>query len=110
MSKLNQMTRAELRAVPRREWGDDIGPVQELVLLPRSQRHDSGYRLIDVVAVLLSGDLVLCGGCSDALHCFRGTPWNVDALPKSGAVRIWFHEPVTLGPDLSSLMVERAET
>jgi len=117
MKTVTQMTRKEFNALPSREWGEDIGPFQSLIILPRRGLHDSGYRLMDFVAVRDGIPVCRLSGCSDVLHIdgiggygrFRGAlpeavppkDWTIDCLPKSGLLQI-FGPVLTCGPALSS--------
>jgi hypothetical protein len=110
MKNINEMTRKEFEALPCREWNEDIGEFNSMVILPKRKKHDSGYRCMDFVAVK-NDNTTLCrlSGCSDVIHIdgiggygdnwlnkYTTVPklippsgWSIDCLPKSGLLRIW---------------------
>ena len=105
---INNMTRKEFLQVPSREFVKNIGKFDSLVILPGNIKdmHDSGYRLMDFVAVLAGKPLCRLSGCSDVIHLdgiggfgFRKYEgifkpinikgWSMDCLPKSGLIHIF---------------------
>jgi hypothetical protein len=88
--------------------------------------HESGYRLMDFVAVKGGEPVCLLSGCSDVIHFdgiggfgygwlekHNGIPklippsgWNIDCLPKSGLLSIWTRNGrILCGPALSSFEI-----
>jgi len=98
MKDLNKMTEKEFRALPHREWNEDIGEFDSLIILPaRRERwaeikykvrcwaskvfrlekpecwelphlHDSGYRCMAFVACIGADPICQLSGCSDVVH------------------------------------------
>ena len=124
---INEMTRKELEILPHRKWNASV-EFNSLIILPGRARdkHDSGYRCMDFVAVTGNGPQCLLSGCSDAIHIdgiggygkdwlrkYGTVPhvvpvsgWAIDCLPKSGLLRIWpSSEKMTCGPALSSFEI-----
>jgi hypothetical protein len=106
---INKMTRKQFNDLPDREWNEDIGTFDSMVLIPLRRLHDSGYRLMDFVAVRNGEPLCKLSGCSDVIH-FDGIggygdnwfkkygtvpqslparDWNIDCLKVSGYLRIF---------------------
>ena len=122
---VNQMKRKDFESLPYRSWHEDIGEFDSLVILPLRQRHDSGYRLLDFIAV--SGDEPICplSGCSDVIHiggigglgfnwlqkydrCPELVPpvdWSIDCLPVSGLLRMFCSGKMRAGAGLSSFEI-----
>lgn len=88
--------------------------------------HDSGYRLLDFVAVKDNKPLCRLSGCSDVIHFngiggygynwlekFKKIPdkvdpieWDIDCLPKSGLLRIFSRgHQIKVGSALSSFEI-----
>ncbi len=107
---VKNMTRREFESLPlRAKWNEKIY-CSSIVILPLRRRHDSGYRLMDFVAVD-KDNVAICrlSGCSDVLHIegiggygydwlkrFKKLPssvpprnWLIDCLPVSGLLRLW---------------------
>ncbi len=107
MSKtICEMTKTEFNQVKNREYFDtDIGEFDSLVLIPKRGSHDSGFRLMNFVAVKNNIPVCRLSGCSDVLHidgiCGVGkwrrtiprqvSPkgWSIDCLKKSGLFRLF---------------------
>ena len=109
--KITEMTRKEFDALPCRDWNEDIGNYDSLVILPGRMKdmHDSGYRCMDFVAVRSGEAVCRLSGCSDVVHLdgiggygkdwlekVSGVPksvpvvaWSIDCLPKSGLLQIF---------------------
>jgi len=105
---INEMSKKDFEKLPLRKWNEDIGRFDSLVILPSKagRIHDSGYRLMDFIAVRSGKAVCRLSGCSDVIHingiggfgdCNRSTfpemlpvqPWNIDCLPKSGLLQLW---------------------
>ena len=109
-----EMTRKEFAALRHREWDEDIGPFDSLVILPgriKDGLHDSGYRIMDFVAVKAGEPICLLAGGSDVIHIegiygdgvfklndtstggnYIDPPkggWSIDCLPKSGLLQLF---------------------
>ncbi len=87
--------------------------------------HDSGFRLMNFVAVLKDKPFIKLSGCSDVIHIngigglgenwvqkYGSVPnliepisWSIDCLPKSGLLRIFADRKITVGDALSSFEV-----
>ena len=140
----SEMTRRDFERVPMRQRWDAEVRCAAFVVLPavrrwwrwrpwkrevwerRPELHDSGYRLIDFVA-LNDHDEPICrlSGCSDVLHLdgiggygYRwlercgGVPssvpprgWSVDCLPRSGLLRFFARGAIVCDAALSSFEV-----
>lgn len=126
--KIQKMTKKDFEALPLRKWGEDIGVFNSLVILPAGSRplHDSGYRLLDFVAVRNEEAVCRLSGYSDVIHidgiggfgkdwaqkyptCPHLVPptgWSIDCLPKSGLLRMWpMSRRMTCGPALGSFEI-----
>lgn len=121
----DEMTRKEIEDVPNREWQEDIGEFDTLVILPTRQTHDSGYRCMDFVAVKKGVPIKRLGGGSDVIHLdgiggygenwlqkygtcpSRTEPsgWNIDCLKVSGLLQLFTHGVLTCGDALSSFEI-----
>lgn len=99
------MTREQFYALPH-----VAGPVScdSIVILPgkaEEELHDSGFRLLDFVAVCDLKPIGRLSGCSDVLHidgiggygrlsgplptCVPPKGWSIDCLPESGLLRLF---------------------
>lgn len=134
MKNLTQYTIKEFRALPKRQFGEDIGNFDSLVILPTRWKHDSGYRCMEFVAV--KGETPVCrmGGGSDCLHILgidgtnvknpsTNNAWlyrtrnnmsfnaqlRIDCLP-CGLFRIFCKHDLIAGMDLSSFELYVDET
>jgi len=69
MKNINKMTRKEFESLPRGKWDQEI-EFDSMIILPGKAKdlHDSGYRLMDFVAVKGTKPACLLSGCSDAIH------------------------------------------
>lgn len=105
-------TKKELEALPQREYQEDIGEFDSLIILPTQQMHDSGFRCMDFVAVKENIPFCRLSGCSDVIHLdgiFANgnipTPlkgWSIDCLKESGLLRLFSYAKLKAGPALSS--------
>jgi len=114
MKTINEMTIKKFQAVPhRKSWCDDVGPIDSLIILPTKKKHDSGYRIIEVVAERKGFPLCKVTECSDVLNLGgmslnknQTTRWNIDCLPTSGLLRLFcFDLKLTVGNALSSFEI-----
>ena len=67
MKNLTQWTVTEFRNLPKRAFGEDIGKFDSLVILPTRYKHDSGYRIMEFVAVKGETPIKRLGQ-SDVIH------------------------------------------
>ena len=155
MKSINTMTRREIGAIPyRKKWDEEI-LCDSLVILPArfdlfsailwkakkfvssffgleappiyqiKHLHDSGYRLMDFVAVKRGMPICRLSGCSDVIHMegisgfgenwvakygkvpefISPTSWNIDCLNKSGLLNLWCRGQIKCGPSLSSFEI-----
>lgn len=120
---VTSMTRKEIESVPGREWMEDIGEFDSMVILPLRRLHDSGYRLLDFVAVREGKPVRRLSGCSDVIHINgiggygrysieTGIPslippmgWSIDCLKTSGLLQIFSDGVLTCDVALSSFSV-----
>lgn len=134
MKTLNQYTITEFRNLPKRQFVEDIGNFDSLIILPTRRKHDSGYRCMEFVAV--KGEQPICrmGGGSDVIHLLgldgfncRGKEYDkklfirrtenvtfnaalrIDCLP-CGLLRIFCKHDLIAGLDLSSFELYVDET
>lgn len=122
---MNYWTKRQLKAVRMRDWDEDIGEFDSLIILPTKHKHDSGYACMDFVAVKDNKPLALLSGCSDVIHidgiggfgykwlekynkcpdAIKPIGWNIDCLAKSGLLRIFTDKPMRVGNVLSSFQI-----
>jgi hypothetical protein len=118
-------TRKELEALPERNWNENIGEFDSLIILPTRWIHDSGYRCMDFVATRDNVPFIRLSGCSDVIHingiggmgynwlkkfgkCPDAIPpigWNIDCLKTSGLLRLFTHKNLVAGDALSSFEI-----
>ena len=112
---IREMTREDFEVLPYRKW-DEVIIFDCLIILPMEEKHVSGYRCMDFVAVVEDEAKCLLAGCSDTLHIDgiggfgqRVMPpagWTIDCLPKSGLLRIRpASGKMTCGPVASSFEI-----
>lgn len=115
-----RMTRKEIEAIPERKDWTEHTLCTSLVIIPLRRKHDSGYRMMDFLAVGF-GDLPICrvSGISDVLHIDGiggyGDPpnhsfvapkgWSIDCLPVSGLLRLFGPRQMICTEALSSFNV-----
>jgi hypothetical protein len=123
---INKMKRKDFEALPHRKWNEDIGEFDSLIILPLRRRHDSGFRLMDFVAVRRYEPICLLSGSSDVVHiegiggygfnwlerysglCPRLVPpigWSIDCLPVSGLLRMFCDREMRVGEATSSFEI-----
>ncbi len=126
--KITDMAKKDFANVKRREWNDDVGEFDELVIIPGGANdiHDSGYRNITYCLCINNEPICLTSGGSDVIHIdgiggygkdwlekYGKVPstippvaWNLDCLPKSGYLRLWAtNYKLVCGSDVSSFEV-----
>lgn len=125
---VNDMTRKEFEALPFRGKFDAPIFCDSIIILPgrSGDKHDSGYRCMDFVAVNGDEPICLLSGCSDVVHIegiggyghnwfttYKTVPdtvtpraWSIDCLPKSGLLRIFCNNrKINVGAALSSFEI-----
>jgi hypothetical protein len=125
IKKLNDWTKKELKLLPKRKWNENIGEFDSLIIFPLSCKyiHDSGYRLMDFIAVIEDTPICKLSGCSDVLHIegiggfgilnlkdsipklIPPKGWYIDCLETSGLLRIFCDSKLRVGSALSSFEV-----
>jgi hypothetical protein len=121
--EINKWTKRQLRRLPSRGWNEDIGEFDSLVILPTKRMHDSGFRIMDFVAVKDNKPICKLSGCSDVLHIDgiggygnwnlgkripKSIPpkgWSIDCLERSGLLRLFSDGELTVGAALSSFEI-----
>jgi len=121
--KANTATATQLRALRRRDWNEDIGKFDSLIVLPTRRKHDSGFRCMEFIAVRGGEAICRLGGGSDVVHIDGISPllgvglmnhghipggprWCFDCLPKSGFINMFnANGAMTVGGDYSSLEI-----
>lgn len=126
IKSISDMTRKEIEDCPRREWNEDIGEFDSMVILPLMKLHDSGYRCMDFVAIKDGKPFKRLSGCSDVIHIngiggygkYKGggipsmtepINWSIDCLKKSGLLQIFTHGKLTCDSALSSFSIYSKE-
>ncbi|MCL2480154.1 MAG: hypothetical protein FWF38_00430 [Spirochaetaceae bacterium] len=107
-----QFARKDFENLPyRKRWNEDIKR-DSVVILPLRKTHDSGYRVMDFVAVKKMIPICKCSGYSDVLHIggistvLNNNAWSIDCLPKSGLIRIFCRgKDIEIGMALSSIEI-----
>ena len=102
-----EVTRDMLDSIPQRAWGHRF--VTALVyVFPSEELHDSGYAMMDFVAVLPEDkSLLRFGGSCDSVS-FEGEHFRMDCMP-DGTIRIFNHYGFEVSEDLSSISFEEQE-
>ena len=126
--RIDKMSKADFKKVRVRNWEEDIGEFDAVVIIPGNSRdlHDSGYRHITYCLCKNNEPVCLTSGGSDVIHLngiggyganwvekYGTVPrlvppaaWNMDCLPKTGYLRLWDSQHnLTCGVDLSSFEV-----
>ena len=103
-------TRKELESLPYREkWSKPV-ECYGIILYPSRKLHDSGYRLLDFIALDKEmKPICKLSGCSDVIHLDgigarisgNKTSWQIDCLP-NGLFRLWCGKKLTAKSALSS--------
>lgn len=125
MKSLNQYTKKDFRKIRKKDWQEDIGEFDSIVIIPGHYKeiHDSGYRCMKYVLVKEGVPICISGGCSDVLHINgiggygdwdpkNGVPqlikpvdWSIECLKKSGYLHMWCSHVLKNTVDLSSFDV-----
>jgi len=112
MKSIDNYTQKEFKALGLRGWNEDIGVFDSLVILPTRRKHDSGYRMMDFVAVKNNKPICRLSGCSDVVHIGGligeglNSNWSIDCLSKSGLLRLFNgSKKIRVGAALSSFEV-----
>lgn len=117
-----EMKKKDFKNLPHREWNEDIGEFDSLVIIPLNHKHDSGFMCMDFVAVNDNEPICLLSGCSDVIHIdgiggygkwISGEvprtvipkSWSIDCIP-CGYLRIFANNcKLTCGHALSSFEI-----
>ena len=116
---VENMTKKQLLEIPERESFSSEVIMRSLIIVPGGYRdiHDSGYRLMNFIAVSDKG-VPICklSGCSDVLHIGgimasqkKSESWSIDCLHKSGLLRLFCGKHISAGAALSSFSIEVVE-
>jgi len=109
---INKMTRKQFNELRRRDWNEDVGELDSIIILPLRSMHDTGYRNMDFVGVV--GDEPVCrlSGCSDVVNIGgaiwgsdKTQKWRIDCLAVSGLLRVFAEGKIIVGPALSSFEI-----
>jgi hypothetical protein len=104
-------TRKEFEELPwRKSFHSDEGELDAIVLIPTRRMHDSGFRVIQCVAIKDGKPTVKLTGCSDVIHIGGlsamlkpARNYNIDCMKTSGLFRIFaFDGKLRAGAALSS--------
>lgn len=120
---IDEMTREEIENVPSRDWNESVDDFDSLIILPMEEIHDSGYRIMNFVAVTENKPVCKLSGCSDVININgiggmgkdwgkRGYPrlvkpesWSIDCLKVSGLFRLFSSQNLSAGRPLSSFEI-----
>ena len=119
-----EMTIEDFKNVKRREgWAGNVPEFKSLVILPMGDLHDSGYMMMDFIAVNANNEPIMrISGCSDVLHIngiggygkwgfdieipsyIKPIDWSIDCLP-CGLLRLFTRNSMTCGNIVSDFEV-----
>ena len=122
---LGNWTKKEFEALPSRNWNEDIGKFDALIILPTTSLHDSGYKCMDFIAVLDNKPKCRISGGSDVIHIngigglgenwfkkygkipdsTKPIDWSIDCLKRSKLLRLFCSSKLTAGESLSSFEI-----
>lgn len=87
MKHFNEYTKEELLNLPRTE----IREFDSMIIVPTDMVHDSGYKIMIIVAVIREEPIGIFGYGTDAIHTLFETKRNIgiDVLDKSKLTRIF---------------------
>jgi hypothetical protein len=124
MKDINKWSKKDFEELPSKNWKEDIGLFDSLVILPTKHIHDSGYRCMDFVAVKNGIPFCRLSGCSDVIHIdgiggfggwrefiksgptlIRPKGWSIDCLKKSGLLRLFSGGQLEASNALSSFEI-----
>jgi len=109
MKSCSEWTIKEFKTLPLAKWNEEI-VCNSLIIFPQKRINDSGYRLLEFIAVNEKGiPFKRISGCSDVISLdgmggygddwikhINGIPklipisaWGIDSLKKSGLLRIF---------------------
>ena len=128
---IGRWSKKEFEALPVREWNEDIGEFDSLIILPTNYLHDSGFKCMDFVAVVDNIPKCRLSGCSDVMHLngiggfgdnwlekygsvpssIKPISWNIDCLKRSKLLRLFCnHNKLKAGEALSSFEIYAVDT
>lgn len=94
-NSIEKMTRAELLALPEREW-NKVTDYDYILLIPAKTKHDSGYAHINIIGVKEDGNAEMVASRPDDIAWITPTPIykgcygiRTDCFYKSKALRFW---------------------
>jgi len=96
------MTREEFKAIPKRDWKEDITDVYGVYILPSGRKHESGWAIMDFVAVKKDGNKIGFGDCCDDI-VLEGSHFRIDCDHPSRLLHIWNRYGFTVKSGLSSI-------
>lgn len=109
---LNDMTRKELLALPRRPW-DRVATYDTIVVIPGNHKHDSGYRQMTIIGVNDGVPVEIAASCPDVINIRPpASPdsyaWvNMDCIWKSHVFQYWVCDyRVRVSLDLSTVTID----
>jgi len=113
---INEMTLQDFQKIEfRMSYNEAIGIFDSLIIMPREDLHESGYRKMDFIAVKDNKPTCKLGGCSDVIQMYVWAEmhpplWSIDCLPKSGLLRVFSAgNKIKAGADLSSFELYSVE-
>jgi hypothetical protein len=92
MNNIYNMTRKEFEKLPFKKDDENIGEFDSLIILPTKRKHDSGFAVMDFVAVREEIPICRLSGCSDVLvlnNINKNDDWSIDCLFKSKLFRLF---------------------
>ena len=89
---INEMKRKEFEVLPHRKWDEPI-EFDSLIILPglAKDKHDSGYRCLDFVAVTEGVPQCLLSGCSDVINFDGIGGWGKIGWKNTSIFLLLFH-------------------
>lgn len=98
------MKKSDFDFIPTRAWDEGKIRFTDIVIIPTTHKHDSGYRCMKYCACKNGEPIAMLGGCSDVMHLdgiggygewYGEIPtkvdvraWNMDCLP-CGYLHMW---------------------
>ena len=106
MKHINKWTRAELLALPDREWGRPTPTYDSILVLPTKRKHDSGWGMMTIIGVTNTQPIEIvttgaddiewltpdCQRLPSSTYLFAGM--RTDCAWRSGAINFWLHNHV----------------